>query len=779
MALKNKRQSEQERISSEYIPIKPEDARMSVEVPVKQVPESKIITIEKKGKSKVGKLRPRKITSSAGIEKVETSESLDSDSAQKFSISDKVRKSRLKPGEGYILIITEKPQAAAKIASALGNAKKLVEKTVPYYELERDNKKIVVACAVGHLFGLKQKKGEKGWPIFNIEWAPNFEKSAWTKKYYDVLVKLVKNASEFIVATDYDIEGEVIGWNIVRFIAKQKDAKRMKFSSLTGKELEEAYDNPSPTLNWGQAIAGETRHYLDWMYGINFSRALMEAIKSAGSFKIMSIGRVQGPALNLIVHREREILAFNPEPYWQVFITVEGIELKYNRDITNKADLIPFQNLKNKQVLVSTEKSEQNIKPPAPFDLTTLQTEAYKFFGITPSRTLQIAQGLYLAGLISYPRTSSQKIPDSISPLSIIKRLGKVYDTKLCVNKKPVEGNKSDPAHPSIYPTGEFASVEGEDKKIYDLIVRRFLACFCESAILANKTITALYENYRFIAKGMEILKKAWMEVYKTKLQERELPDLNGTYIIQDSRIEEKETQPPKRYTPASLVRELEKRNLGTKSTRSSIVETLYSRGYIQNQSIQATSIGMALISSLEKHSPIIIDEQLTRKFEKEMEQIQEAKKDLSQKEERILEEAKSTIQKISEEFKKDQVEIGKELLTATQTLREQERQANELQICPKCQKNKLRILYNKALRRYFVACSGYPECKTTFSLPPNSLIKPSRDREDRTECCDKCQFPLLLAIRKGKRPWKFCFNEKNHSDFKGFSRDRKIQTQE
>jgi len=757
--VKQKKQSEQERISSEYIPVKPEDARMTVEVPVKQIPESQIIRIEKPGKmKKFSKLKPRKIDEGTGIEKIE-----------------KVRKSKLKPGEGYILIITEKPQAALKIASALGNARKLVENTVPYYELERNNKKIVVACAVGHLFGLKQKKGEKGWPIFNIEWVPGFEKTPWIKKYYNLLAKLVRNASEFIVATDYDIEGEVIGLNIIRFIAKQADAKRMKFSSLTVKELEDAYDNVSPTLNWGQAIAGETRHYLDWMYGINFSRALMEAIKSAGSFKIMSIGRVQGPALNMIVQREREILAFKPEPYWQVFIIVEGVELRYNKDITNKDDLVPFQKLKGKQVQVSTEKSEQNIKPPAPFDLTTLQTEAYKFFGITPSRTLQIAQSLYLAGLISYPRTSSQKIPESINPLSIIKRLGKVYDIKLCKNSKPVEGSKSDPAHPSIYPTGEFSSLEGEDKKIYDLIVRRFLSCFCEDAIVANKTITALYESYKFIAKGLEVIKKAWMDVYKTKLQEKDLPDLNGNYIIEDSRIEEKETQPPRRYTPASIVRELEKRNLGTKATRSSIVETLYSRGYIKDQSIQATSIGMALISSLEKHSPIIIDEQLTRKFEKEMDSIQEAKKDLLLKEDKILSEAKTTITKISEEFRKKEKEIGKELIEANQTLREQERQANELQICPKCGKGKLRILYNKAMRRYFVACSAYPECKTTFSLPPNSLIKPSRDNEDKQEFCKECQFPLLLAIRKAKRPWKFCYNpecpsrtslrEKNNSE--------------
>lgn len=696
---------------------------------------------------------PVKTPSIDDIEKIELVRKPRAKSAK--SAVKKAAKPAEKAKKDYTLVITEKPQAALKIADALGNARKFSENGVPYYELEREGKKIMVACAVGHLFGLKQDAGQKGWPIYNISWSPSYEneKNSWSKKYYTLLAKLVKNAQDFIVATDYDAEGEVIGLNILRFIAKQNDAKRMKFSTLTKQEIEDAYKTASPTLNWGQAIAGETRHYLDWMYGINLSRALMEAIKKAGSFRIMSIGRVQGPALHFIVQREREIMAFKPTPYWQVFIIIDKAELKHNRDITKKAELIPLKELKSKKVDVKTEEFQQSIKPLAPFDLTTLQTEAYKFHGITPSKTLQIAQNLYLAGLISYPRTSSQKIPETISPLDIIKRLSALYNTKLCTRKKPIEGSKSDPAHPSIYPTGELADLPVDEKKVYDLIARRFLACFCEDAIVANKTITAMYKDYRFTAKGLGIVKKAWMDVYKIKLQEKELPDLNGIYTIEESRIEEKMTQPPNRYSPASIVRELERKSLGTKATRSSILETLYSRGYIKDQSIKATSIGMSLIESLEKHSPIIIDEKLTRKFEQETDAIQTAKKDLKAKQEKILQETKETINRIAERFKAEEAEIGKELIKANDTLRQEQRLENELVECPVCKKGKLRILYNKQSRRYFVACNAYPECKTTYSLPPNSLIKKS----DKT--CEHCGFPLLLAIRKGKRPWEFCFN--------------------
>jgi DNA topoisomerase I len=720
-----------------HIPVNPEDVKRTTEVLFKEIPREQIERVESVGNRIDGKLKTTK----------------------KRKKKEETTKPVKRTGGGYTLIITEKPQAAQKIAQALGDARKYAEDNVPYYELKRDGKKIVVACAVGHLFNLTQEKGEKGWPIFNLRWVAEFKKNIWAKKYYTLLKKLVLGASDFIVATDYDIEGEVIGLNIVRFIANQQDAKRMKFSSLTKPELEQAYNNLSPTLNWGQAIAGESRHYLDWLYGINLSRALMEAIKSAGSFRIMSVGRVQGPALNLVVEKEMQIKAFKSEPYWQVFIIVDGIEFKYPKDLTKKSELIPFQNIKGKQVDVKTEKSEQFIKPPTPFDLTTLQTEAYKFYGINPARTLQIAQNLYLAGLISYPRTSSQKIPDAINPLEIIKRLGKAFSTELCVRKKPFEGPKSDPAHPSIYPTGEFSSLEGEEKKLYELIARRFLACFCEDAIIDNKTLTALLGDLRFIAKGMSIRKKAWMEVYKTKMQERELPDMNGKYIIEDSRIDEKQTQPPNRYSPASLVRELEKRNLGTKATRASIVETLYNRGYIKDQSIEATPLGISLIETLAKHVPIIIDEKLTRNFEKEMDSLQTANRNLLDKEKKVLDDAKATITKISEKFKSEQAEIGKELLEANKDLREQERQANELTECPNCKKGKLRILYNKMSKRYFIGCSAYPECKTTFTLPPNGLMKPSRDRDDKLKLCEECGFPKMLAIRKAKRPWEYCFN--------------------
>ncbi|MBD3252736.1 DNA topoisomerase I [Candidatus Pacearchaeota archaeon] len=710
----------------------PKDIKETVKIAVKQTPSEKLEKIEKLGKKKVKKTKKQKSSSK----------------------------------KEHILIITEKPQAASKIAAALseGNDNKITKTGVSYYEFNRNNKKIIVACAVGHLFTVSQTKKGTDYPIFDIAWFPNFEieKKDFTKKYYNVIEKLVKNASEIIVATDFDVEGEVIGYNIVRFIAKKKDAKRMKFSSLTAGELQSSYDNALPTIEWGQAIAGETRHFLDWLYGINLSRALMKAIKTTGKFKIMSIGRVQGPALKLIVEKEKKIKEFKPKPYWQVFITISDgknkTELKHNKDIAKKHELEKFKDLKGKNAEASTKKRKQTIQPPAPFDLTSLQTEAYKLHSITPSNTLQTAQRLYLAGLISYPRTSSQKIPDAMKPLEILKKLSKNFPklVELTTKKKPIEGKKSDPAHPAIIPTGIKQKLNEHDEKIYNLIVKRFISCFCDNAELENKKIELEINKLKFLERGLGILKQGWMQVYPAKMNEKEIPDFNGKVKIEKVRFEEKETKPPKRYSPASIVSELEKRNLGTKATRANIIETLYNRDYIKDRSIEATELGVKLIDTLKEHSPIIIDEKLTREIEKDMDNIRASKKNLEKKQEITIKKAKNALIKISDDFKKYEKKIGKALEEANEEFWEHEKEDNKLGVkCPSCKKGELTLKYTPRFKSYFVACTSYPKCKQTFPLPSRSLVK----KLENNKKCEECGWPLLIRIKQGKRPWIFCFN--------------------
>ncbi len=672
----------------------------------------------------------------------------------------------------YELIITEKPASANKIAEALADGKPIKEnyQGVPHYKLTHGKKDIVVACAVGHLYGLAEKE-KKGWrfPVFDIEWKPLSETvkgSAFTKKYLNAIKKLVKGANEFTIATDYDVEGEVIGLNIIRHLCRQKDANRMKFSTLTKPDLVEAYKNKSRHIDWGQAESGEARHFLDWYNGINYSRALTDSIKSTGAFKIMSTGRVQGPALKIIVDREREIKAFKPVPFWLVQLAGEhngqALAAWHKEDKfweKAKADKV-IENTKGQQEakVGKVEKKQFNQMPPFPFDLTTLQVEAYRCFNISPKETLEIAQELYTSGLISYPRTSSQQLPASIGYKRVINDLSKqkqYSDLAKKLSQKPGlapnNGKKTDPAHPAIFPTGIAPEgINEKEGKIYDLVVKRFLATFAEHAVRQTMIVELDCNSEIFVAKGTTTIEKGWHSFYApyVRLEELELPNARENDRIKVNKIEmlSKETQAPNRYTPASIIKELEKRGLGTKATRSEIVDTLFQRGYVQGKSIEATGLGISTIETLEKYSPKIIDEELTRHFEIEMEKIREG----NQKKEIILEDAKNAISKIIVDFKKHQKEIGKELSKAN---RQTQDEMSFLGNCPSCKEGNLMIRRGKF--GSFCACNRYPDCKTIFSLPKNALIKPAKKN------CETCNFPKVLAIKKARQPMEFCLNPK------------------
>jgi DNA topoisomerase-1 len=678
------------------------------------------------------------------------------------------------------LIITEKPAAAAKIAAALSDAtnEKITNKDkVSYYEFYKGERRYIVGCAVGHLFGIQQIAKRGPFPNFEVEWkaAHNKKGGAFTEKYLKVLKKLAKECDEFIVATDFDVEGEVIGWNVVRFVCNQKDAQRMKFSLLTKDALDESFENLLPTLNWGAAIAGETRHYIDWFYGINLSRGLMKALSSTGTFRILSIGRVQGPALKIVADREKEIEVFEPEPFWNVFLQVKDskgqkVEVKHPKDIFNESELLKFKHLKGKSGEAATKISDDEVKAPTPFDLTTLQTEAYKNCGFTPSQTLKAAQNLYLAGAISYPRTSSQKYDASIGYDKILKKLKKyTAAVKYATNKKPTDGKKEDPAHPAIYPTGDAKKVPERDKKIYDLIVKRFISCFCDSAAVENKKIKVVVNGLNFTANGAQIKEKGWMNVYPHSTKESKVPTINGAVDVLEIRTEEKETKPPRRYSAASLVKELEKRGLGTKATRAAIVETLYSRGYAREKSIEVTELGMRMVETLEKYAPVILNEGMTAKMTKELEDIEVSDKDLEKKEKAVLDEAKGAVTKIAEGMSANIEEMGKSLADANAIVWEREKEENTMTECPVCHKGKLRVMYGKRYSRYFVSCDAYPDCKTIYSLPPKGMMKPARMskkaceeagvEENSLEMCEECGFPKVAAFKKGGAPWRFCFN--------------------
>jgi DNA topoisomerase-1 len=669
----------------------------------------------------------------------------------------------------YELIISEKPNAAKKIAEALAEGKVITEKSgqVSHYHITHKGKDIIVACAVGHLYTVAEKEKSFKYPSFDLEWRPTADVdkgAAFSKKYLTAIKKAGKKAKSFVVACDYDIEGEVIGLNIIKYALNQKDASRMKFSTLVKEDLIKAYDQKAKHLDWPQARAGETRHFLDWMYGINLSRALTLSVKNAGSFKILSSGRVQGPALKIIVDKEKDIRAFKPEPFWLLQLITEKqkrkIEAYHEKDkFWDKKEVEKiYKRVKGKKAHVKDlEKKQFHQEPPTPFDLGSLQTESYRLFGIQPKHTLQIAQNLYMEGVTSYPRTSSQKLPKELGYVKILNALAKnpAYERQTdfllkIKNLTPNEGQKTDAAHPAIYPTGLMPKrLEDRDKKVYDLIVKRFFATFGERALRETLKVIIDVEKENFIAKGTTTLEKGWHTLYEpyVKLKEEEMPELEKGEELKVKKLSiiDKETQPPKRYTPASIINELEKRGLGTKATRADIIDALYKRDYINDKSIEATELGIKTVETLHKYIPEILDEELTKRFEEEMEQIREEK----YKPETVLKEAKTELTKLLANFKKHEIKIGKELIKAE---RETQDLLNTLGDCPYC-KGKLKIMFSKKTRKRFIGCDSYPKCKTAFPLPQTGLVKGT------DKVCEYCQHPIVFMQRKRARPQHVCVN--------------------
>ncbi|MBD3398675.1 DNA topoisomerase I [Candidatus Micrarchaeota archaeon] len=658
------------------------------------------------------------------------------------------------------LIVAEKPKVANTIARALGGSsvKRKLYSNIGYYECEVNGGKVVVAPAVGHLFNLAEKKKSKQYPVFDIEWKPSYSVSkgaAFTRPYVNMLNSLGEKADLCTVACDYDLEGSVIGYNVYRFCYGKKDGRRMKFSSLVPFELKEAYENAAPEIDFNNASAGETRHMLDWFYGINLSRALMNSLRKAGGFRTMSIGRVQGPALNILSIREKAIQDFVPEDYWEVKIWLQGIEFLHEKErfkIEEEAKKAHAA-IGNHAEIESVEKRARKIWPYPPFDLTSLQLEAHKCFGIPPSQTLSIAQSLYEDSLISYPRTSSQKLPPKLGLRKIIDKLSQIPEyreraEKLKENEwfRPFQGRKEDPAHPAIHPTGLQKKLEGREKKLYDMIASRFLAVFAPPAEAEGTKVLADSGGEKFKASGEVIKEKNWIAFYPYyRSKENLLPPFEkgkSEEVEKKSKVKKK-TKPPNRYTSASIISELEKNKLGTKATRSTIIDTLFKRHYVSGKSITVTDFGMDVWKVLGKYSPKILDAGLTRKIEDDMEKIVEGK--LTQEE--VVEEGKEVLVEILEDFKKNEVEVGKSLLAA---MKETEERENNLGACPECG-GTLRIIRLKGGRQ-FVGCSGYPKCRKAYPLPTGAYVTVTK------KTCKECG-TRIVKVRRGKSVFEMCLD--------------------
>ncbi|MBU5682130.1 MAG: DNA topoisomerase I [Candidatus Aenigmarchaeota archaeon] len=579
-----------------------------------------------------------------------------------------------------IIILTEKPTAMRKIAYSLFPiAKKIVNNKVPYFVSYYNNKIYYVVSALGHLFKLEPQENNFDYPIFNADWEIVDNRA---EKFAKLIKDLARDVNKVIVATDYDIEGYVIAWNILKYlIGLNKEIKRMKFSTLTKSEIIKSFSNLIE-FEINQVNAGLARHYLDWYWGINLSRALMISLRKVSNEKrILSIGRVQGPALYLVYLREKEIENFKPEIYYKIKLEIEKNGIKFYlfyiedriKDYNKAKEII--EKIKNKKIkIVQIKEEEYKLNPLPPFNTTDLQEEAYYVFGFKPEYTLKIAESLYLKGYISYPRSSSQKLK-GINIFPILNSISKIpfysYFVKeiLSFDKiEIVEGKKDDPAHPAIIPTEEipdFKKLSKPEIMLYDLIVKRFLVCLHKPAIRKSIKVIAKVDNFIFHNTFHRTVKENWLKIYKDyiKLEEDILPTLSlyEEIPIKSVNLLKEKTKPPARYTRASLIKELESRNLGTKATRAEIVKTLYDRKYVIGDKMKITDLGKAVVEIFLKYCPEILSEELTRDFERKMDEIIEGKNSL----ENVLNEAKSFLLNVLRKIKEYEKEIGNILVNS------------------------------------------------------------------------------------------------------------------
>ena len=576
----------------------------------------------------------------------------------------------------FVLIIAEKPRAAEKIARALDpQARRILYQRVPVWIIKWGPiGTAVVAPAAGHLFELHTD--ERGVPVFNCRWVPRYlvdPRSRHTKRFYQVLKTLSSKAVEFINACDYDIEGSLIGFLIIKFFGDLRRARRAKFSSLVATDIRSAFAHLTP-LDFNMAEAGECRHRLDWLWGINISRILMDLFSQRyGTRKVLSAGRVQSPTLAHAVDLELQRRTFIPIPRIEAVITVEvdGKELTLvsRQEFRSREEARKFLELSRSVKyadIVSIDVDRVTLPPPHPFNLPDLQAEASKLFKISPYQVQKIAEDLYLDALISYPRTNSQRLPPSLNNREILHGLSRDPNYSKLVAKllaetrgvlRPNNGPKDDPAHPAIHPTGELPTepLKPLHRKIFDLIVRRYLATFAPPAVLLKARITLRYLGLLFDFECIKVLKKGWLEYYPFSKPSERIIDIDSLkrsrrVLVKRVKIRIRFVGQKPSITKLSLLRWMEEQGIGTESTRAEIIETLYRRGYIMSRGgrTQVSDLGIAVIEILRRHVPELTSVDLTRKFETYIEMIRLGRKHCNE----ILEEAKAIISRYVNKLK-------------------------------------------------------------------------------------------------------------------------------
>ncbi len=666
------------------------------------------------------------------------------------------------------VIITEKPKVAGRIAKVLGGSAASEERLgkVRMYRIKKEKEEIVVVPASGHVFELDYPDRRWVYPAV-VDPSKLIYKPIQSKRDYVRAIKReVESSDRIVVATDLDTEGSSIGLEILQALgAHDREVRRMMFSALTDKDIKEAYENLAE-MDLSRAYAGFVRRVLDLEWGANVTRALTLSTRNHRWVKLLSSGRVQGPTLKMIVDREKEIRRFKPEKYY----VVTGIFRRENGDLLEAALVPPRgeKRIKNPETVEEVRKlvgmsGEAKVKvrrvsvpPPPPFDGTTLQVEVSSITGLSPreisDRSRGIAQQLYESGIISYIGTESQKYPKKWGRREFISMLKTIASytplsslanwTSANMRNRPVEGDKIDPAHPCIHVVGAPKSERDlpteKHRKVYEIIARRVMATLSPDGVDERRSVEIKISGHRFVARGSTIVEMGWREVYPfARSKEVEIPTISDGEVLKlvDVRVEEKETKPPKRYTPRTIIKAMEKLGLGTKNTRAVILDILKERDYVEGNSFRPTKVGEKIVDVLEKNIPEIVDLELTSKLDRSMRLIEEGK--LEHK--RFLEESLQKLSVIMEKFEKIEDSVGRQIAIA---LEERARERSIVGKCPKCGGD---LLLRRSKYGYFVVCSD--ECCGN----KYHLFRGERVLQERCSC----SLPLVrgrVRLKSGRR---------------------------
>ncbi len=609
------------------------------------------------------------------------------------------------------LLIVESPAKAKTIEKYLDN-------------------KYTVKASVGHIRDLP-KSNKKA---IDIEggFKPHYEVAKGKDKVIDELINLSKKSEEVVLATDPDREGEAIAWHI-KEILKLQDPKRIIFNEITKDAVQEAILHPRK-IDDNLRYAQEARRVLDRLVGYDLSGLIWKKLRYG-----LSAGRVQSPALRILMEREREIRAFIPEDFWVLTANVENkksvpFTLTCSKEQKDENEVKRIVGVCNKTdwVVKDIKESEMKRSPRAPFITSTLQQTSSTRLGYSPSNTMRIAQKLYEAGHITYMRTDSTTLSkvakDQIKTI-VTDKYGKEYYSEQTFKTKSKNAQE---AHEAIRPSDISKVVAGtteDQKKLYKLIWARTVASqMADAKMLKTKMVVEIDNGSvpNFSINGSRILFDGWLKADPTaRGEENELPkvEIKEVLNLKEVHVEAKQTQPPSRYTEAGLVKELEKRDIGRPSTYASIMKTLNDRGYVEKEgkTLFPTDTGDVVSSFLEKHFEKYISDSFTAELEDELDEIAEGKRGY----EKTLKdfygpflkdvESKADIEKISN--------LG---------------DAPDEYKCPVCNAG---MIYKLSKAGKFMSCSKFPDCVGARTVDGEELEGPKELEEE----CPKCGKSKLL----------------------------------